>query len=57
VLHPYYKLNYIKITWGGEEEQAAEIRAGNADAKNWQQEAQGIIEAAVGGSLRLDPRV
>jgi hypothetical protein len=57
VLHPYYKLNYIKIAWGGEEEQAAEIRASNADAKNWQQEAQGIIEAAVGGSLRLDPRV
>ena len=29
VLHPYYKLAYIKIAWGGPEEQADEIAAGN----------------------------
>jgi hypothetical protein len=47
VLHPYYKLNYIKMAWGGEQEQQAEIAVGNVDAKNWQKEAQCIIEAAV----------
>jgi hypothetical protein len=36
VLHPYYKLAYIKHAWGGPEEQAAEIAAGNPDAKDWQ---------------------
>jgi hypothetical protein len=34
VLHPYYKLNYIKIAWGGEEEQMEEIAIGNSHAKN-----------------------
>jgi hypothetical protein len=33
-LHPYYKLEYIKMAWGGAEEQAEEIEAGNIDAKN-----------------------
>jgi hypothetical protein len=47
VLHPYYKLNYIKLAWGGEAEQEAEIRAGNRNAKNWQREAEAIIEATV----------
>jgi hypothetical protein len=47
VLHPYYKLTYIKIAWGGPEEQAAEIAAGNMDAKNWQDEAKQIIENTV----------
>ena len=28
VLHPYYKLTYIKLAWGGEEEQQAECDAG-----------------------------
>jgi hypothetical protein len=48
VLHPYYKLNYIKMVWGGEEEQIAEINASNPDAKNWQREAERIVEATVG---------
>ncbi len=33
--HPYSKLVYIKLSWGGPEEQAAEIMAGNLDAKDW----------------------
>jgi hypothetical protein len=28
VLHPYYKLAYIKLAWGGEEEQVKEWVAG-----------------------------
>jgi hypothetical protein len=47
VLHPYYKLNYIKLAWGGAEEQQAEIAAGNFDAKDWQSEAQVIVENTV----------
>ena len=47
LLHPYYKLNYIEMAWGGAAEQAEEIRAGNKHAKNWQDEAQKIVEAAV----------
>ena len=46
VLHPYYKLSYIVHTWGGEEE-AVEIAAGNFDAKNWQAEAQKVVENTV----------
>jgi hypothetical protein len=44
VLHPYFKLTYIKMAWGGAEEQAAEIAAGNLDAKNWQDEARKVVE-------------
>ncbi|KIL56399.1 hypothetical protein M378DRAFT_188574 [Amanita muscaria Koide BX008] len=40
-------LDYIKHTWGGEEEQAAEIEAGNPHAKNWQGEAQKILESTM----------
>ncbi|KAF9238703.1 hypothetical protein BU15DRAFT_47458, partial [Melanogaster broomeanus] len=29
VLHPYYKLDYIKMVWGGPEEQEMEIASGN----------------------------
>src|ERR1700730_18674512 len=47
VLHPYYKLNYIKMAWGGEDEQHKELTARNLDAKNWQKEAEMIVEAAV----------
>jgi len=39
VLHPYYKLHYIEIAWGGQKEQAAERAAGNVDAKNWKEVA------------------
>lgn len=47
VLHPYYKLAYIKMSWGGPEEQAAEIAAGILDAKDWQDEAKQIVEKTV----------
>jgi hypothetical protein len=46
-LHPYYKLAYIKLAWGGEEEQAAEKAAGNQFAKNWQDEAEKVLETTV----------
>jgi hypothetical protein len=47
VLHPYFKLHYIKIAWGGAEDQAAEREAGNIFAKNGQEEALKIVETAV----------
>jgi hypothetical protein len=47
VLHPYFKLQYIKLAWGGAEEQAIEREAGNRNAKNWQEEAKRIVEGAV----------
>jgi hypothetical protein len=47
VLHPYYKLAYIKLQWGGAEEKAAEIEAGNLDAKDWHDEAKQIVERTV----------
>lgn len=47
VLHPYYKLTYIKHAWGGAEEKEAEIAAGNAHAKDWQDEARQVIEKTV----------
>ena len=47
VLHPYYKLAYIKISWGGEREQAAEIAQGKLDAKNWHSEAKKLVERTV----------
>jgi hypothetical protein len=53
VLHPYHKLAYIGIQWGGPAEQAAEIEAGNLDAKDWQDEARKIVEKTVRRSLHL----
>ncbi|KAF8336706.1 hypothetical protein F5887DRAFT_891208, partial [Amanita rubescens] len=47
ILHPYFKLEYIKLAWGGELEQAAEQGKGNLDAKNWQDEALQVFEKAV----------
>jgi hypothetical protein len=35
------------MAWGGAEEQKAEYKAGNVDAKNWQDEAQKILEHTV----------
>lgn len=51
VLRPYYKLAYIKIQWGGPDEQAAEIEAGNLDVKDWQDEARKIVEKTVHRSI------
>ena len=47
VLHPYYKLAYIKMAWGGPEEQAAEKASGNEDVKDWHDEASKIVEWAM----------
>jgi hypothetical protein len=47
VIHPYYKLHWIELHWGGAEAQEAEIAAGNYDAKNWVDEAERIVEAKV----------
>jgi hypothetical protein len=46
-LHPYFKLAYIKLAWGGAKEQEEERKAGNPFAKNWQDEAQQILENTV----------
>jgi hypothetical protein len=47
VLHPYYKLAYIKILWGGPKEKAAEIAKGNLTAKDWHDEAREVVEDTV----------
>ena len=47
VLHPYYKLAYIKLSWGGPKEQAAEVEQGNLLAKDWHDEAKKIVEKTV----------
>lgn len=47
VLHPYFKLHYIELAWGGEKEQEKEIAAGNRHAKNWYKEAEKIVKSAV----------
>ena len=47
VLHPYYKLDYIRLAWGSEREQEEEQAAGNHEAKNWQDEALKVLERMV----------
>jgi hypothetical protein len=47
VLHPYFKLEYIKHKWGGPAEKAAEEAAGNPNAKDWQDEALKVLERTV----------
>jgi len=47
-LHPYYKLDYIELAWGGEREQEKERILGNLDARNWKDEALTIFETTVG---------
>ncbi|KAG1749057.1 uncharacterized protein EDB91DRAFT_1040623, partial [Suillus paluster] len=44
VLHPYYKLVYIKMAWGGPDEQKTEHEAGNLNAKDWHNKALQIVE-------------
>ncbi|OAX34207.1 hypothetical protein K503DRAFT_645125, partial [Rhizopogon vinicolor AM-OR11-026] len=41
MLHPYYKLAYIKMSWGSPEEQAKER---NQNAKDWHDEALKVVE-------------
>ena len=47
MLHLYYGMTYIKHHWGGAKEQEEPIAQGVWDAKNWQDEAMKILEAAV----------
>ncbi|KAG1733039.1 uncharacterized protein EDB91DRAFT_1057727 [Suillus paluster] len=44
VLHLYYKLNYIKMAWGGPKEQELEHAAGNPNAVDWHDEVLKIVE-------------
>ena len=44
VLHPYYKLNYIKMAWGGPEEQQHERASSNLNAKDWHDKAHQMLE-------------
>jgi hypothetical protein len=55
-LHPYYKLAYIKLAWGGEEEQEEDRAAGNPYAKNWKDEAQKILERTMQEYWNSRPR-
>jgi hypothetical protein len=45
--HSYYNLDYIKLRWGGAEEQGKKYAAGNKDAKNWQDKACKVIKKTV----------
>ena len=47
VLHLYYKLTYIKHSWSGPKDQAAEIEAGNPFVKDWKDEAKKIVERTI----------
>ena len=47
MIHPYYKLMYIKLACGGEKEQFEERAEGNKYVKNWQDEARKILEDTV----------
>jgi len=47
VLHPYFKLAYIEIVWGGPVEQEAKRDEGNPHAKDWQDEAWKILKRTV----------
>ena len=53
VFHPYYKLDYIKLSWGRPEEQKLECLAGNLEAKNWQDEALKVVERTM--SISSEP--
>jgi hypothetical protein len=54
LLHPYYKLVYIKVSWGGAKEQAVEIAAGNLKVKNWHDEANKVVENMVRFTIPFD---
>lgn len=50
-LHPYFKLDYIEMQWGGAEQQRKEKAAGNRFAKNWRDEARKVLEETVRSSV------
>lgn len=47
VLHPYFKLAYIEMAWGGAAEQEVEHQKWNIQAKNWHEEAEKVLERTV----------
>ncbi|KAG1745838.1 uncharacterized protein EDB91DRAFT_1080096 [Suillus paluster] len=55
VLHPYYKLEYIKMTWEGREEQEHERAAGNFNAKDWHDEALKVVETTMEDYWKTHP--
>lgn len=46
VIHPYYKLNWIELHWGGAEAQAEAVLRGESNARNWVDEAEKLVESA-----------
>ncbi|KAF9031275.1 hypothetical protein BDZ89DRAFT_948935, partial [Hymenopellis radicata] len=42
-VHPYWKLNYVKMAWGGEKEAKRAKAAGEKNPKDWQAEALKIV--------------
>ena len=46
-LHPYFKLDWIVLHWGGAKEQEQDCAKGDLYAKNWQDEARKILEDLV----------
>jgi len=54
VLHLYYKLDYIKLSWGRAKEQAIEHLKGNPFAKNWQDKALKVVEKMVSVNSQSD---
>ncbi|KAG2038050.1 hypothetical protein BDR03DRAFT_1010213 [Suillus americanus] len=55
VLHLYYKLEYIKMTWGGHEEQEHERAANNLNAKDWHDEALKVVETTMEDYWKTHP--
>ncbi|KAG1872945.1 hypothetical protein DFJ58DRAFT_651609, partial [Suillus subalutaceus] len=55
VLHPYYKLDYIKMAWGGPKEQELECTAGNLNAVDWHDEVLKIVEKTMQDYLKHMP--
>ena len=49
-LHPYFKLNWIALHWGGAREQERDRAQGDVNAKNWQDEARKLLEDLVRSS-------
>ena len=46
-LHPYFKLDWIALHWGGAREQERDRAQGDINAKNWQDESRKILENLV----------
>lgn len=47
MIHPYYKLDWVENNWGGAEEQAEEIVAGDPFAQDWKAEVRQLVSDTV----------